>query len=394
MELEEQARELLRKNRRAQGEHQYTVPSPGTYPYQWLWDSCFHAIALSHFDPKAAQDEIRSLFSAQLPNGMIPHMIFWEKKWLKPYFLAWRNRRTSSITQPPMIAYALWEMHSKHEDTAFLESLYEPLLNFYRYFIEKRDPWGHHLVSIINPDESGEDNSPRFDEPMGAKSTISFLRHMYERWRLVEANRHAGFNEKKCMRENFWVCDVPFNVILACNLQALGRIASLLGHKEGKRFAADNEALIRKAMREHMFEDGVFWPVNGGELQKLKVATWAHFIPMFAGLYTKEEADAVMERHFRNEQTFRSPYGIRSVSREEPSYGPNKFWRGPVWLAPQWFIYKGLRRYGYNDEANFIRSTFAKCVHQSSFREFFNPETGEGRGAKNFTWGTLVLDME
>jgi len=393
MDLEANARALLLKNRRRRGEHQYTVPSPGTYPYQWLWDSCFHAIALSHFDPEAAKEEIRSLFAAQLPNGMVPHMIFWEKHLLLPYFLIWHNQSTSSITQPPMLAYALWEMHRKHPDMAFLKEVYAPLMRFYRYIIEKRDPWKNHLASIINPDESGEDNSPRFDTLMGVKSGVSFLRHMYERWRLVEANHHDHFNEANCMRQNFWVNDVPFNVILLCNLQALGRIASLMEDAEGERFAADNETLIRRAMREHMFEDGVFWSVDGKDNRKFKVATWAHFVPLFANLYTKKEADEVMERHFRNEKTFRSPYGIRSVSREEPSYGSNKFWRGPIWLAPQWFIYKGLRSYGYTEDADFIRDTFSKCVHQSSFREFFNPETGEGRGARNFTWGTLALDM-
>jgi len=28
------------------------------------------------------------------------------------------------------------------------------------------------------------------------------------------------------------------------------------------------------------------------------------------------------------------------------------------------------------------------------FREYYNPFTGEGMGARGFTWGGLVLDME
>ncbi len=394
MSLESRAEELLRNNRRHHAGHQYTVPSPDIYPYQWLWDSCFHAISLSYFDPIAAREEVRSLLAMQYDNGMLPHMFFWKKSMTKPYFLAWENKKRSSITQPPMLAYAIWEIHRKYPEDQFLEEIYEPTLNYYRYLIEHRDLRDHHLVSIINPDESGEDNSPRFDAAMGAPSNISFYRHMYERNKLVEKNRVCDFNAEICMRQNFWVKDVPFNVILIRNLQALGHIASYLGHKQGEHFATLHGKLMRDAMREHMFEDGVYWSVMGPKHEKIKVATWAHFVPMFASLYTQAEAEAVVRNHFRNDLTFRSRFGIRSVSMKEESYRSDGFWRGPIWLSPQWFIYKGLRAYGFKDEAAFVKSAMYNNVDSSNFREYFNPETGEGLGAKHFTWGTLILDMK
>ncbi len=393
MSLEAEAEQLLRKNRRWYKQHQYTVPSPEVYPYQWLWDSCFHAIALCYFDPIAARNELRSLLAMQYEDGMIPHMIFWRKIAHRPYFLAWENQSKSSITQPPMIAYAAWEVHRKHPEDAFLEEIYEPLLKYYRYLVERRDPIDEHLIGLINPDESGEDNSPRFDAAIGAASDISFFGHMFERNKLVEKNRSCGFNEEICMRENFWVRDVPFNVITIRNLQALGHIASFLGHKQGEHFATTHAKLMRDAMRATMFEDGVFWSTMGQDNQKIKIHSWSHFIPMFADLYTKAEADAVMKTHFRNDQTFRSSFGIRSVSKQEPSYRSDGFWRGPIWLGPQWFIYKGLRAYGYKEDAMFVRDAMYQNVEQSNFREYFNPETGEALGARRFSWGTLLLDM-
>jgi hypothetical protein len=35
-----------------------------------------------------------------------------------------------------------------------------------------------------------------------------------------------------------------------------------------------------------------------------------------------------------------------------------------------------------------------KLIEHNGFREYFNPETGKAYGAHNFTWGTLVLDMQ
>lgn len=393
MDLHKEARELFARNRRETDGHIYTVPSPETYPYQWLWDSCFHAITLAHFDIEAAKAELRSLVSKQFPDGMIPHIIFWDKTIHRPYQLAWSSADTSSITQPPMLAYAVWEIHRRSPDAQFLEDMYQPMLSFYKYLVEKRDPQDHHLAGIINPDESGEDNSPRFDEPMHVPPDISFAKHILERYELVRLNSVCNFDAEICMSKNFWVKDVPFNVILIRNLQALGHIASFLGHKSGEHFAELNEKLVKDAMREKLFADGVFWSAMDHTYTPLKVATWAHFIPLFADLYTKEEADQLMDRHFNNTETFRAPFGIRTVSKQEPTYREDAFWRGPIWFAPHWFIYKGLRGYGYADEAAFILRANLSLLERNGFREYFNPETGEAHGAHHFTWGALTLDM-
>ena len=52
-ELRVAARRLLLGNRKVGVErltgrrYAYVCPSRGRYPYQWLWDSCFHAIVLA-----------------------------------------------------------------------------------------------------------------------------------------------------------------------------------------------------------------------------------------------------------------------------------------------------------------------------------------------------------
>lgn len=391
--IQERSIELLRKNRRTTNGHTYTVPSPGRYPYQWLWDSCFHAIVLAKFEPEIAIAELRSLLSRQLSNGLVPHMILWEPKITRPYSFGWGMQGTSSITQPPMIAYAAWEIYKHTNDDAFLRELFPRMLAYYTHLVEKRDPHDHHLASIINPDESGEDNSPRFDKPMHVPPGISFLGHMRDRWKLVAANRTCNFDAETCMHERFWVKDVPFNTIFVKNLDALARIASLIGEEKAEHFATLNAGLVREAMRERMFAEGVYWSVMGAEHEQLRVASWAHFMPLFADLYTKEEAEVVIRTHFSNTESFRSLFGIRTVSKQEPSYRTDGFWRGPVWFAPHWFIYKGLQAYGFAEEAKWIRDTSLELVDRHGFREYFNPETGAAYGARDFTWGTLVTDM-
>ncbi len=394
MDLTEAAHTLLLANRRKTKDgHQYTVPSPSTYPYQWLWDSCFHSIILATFDADAAKAELIALLSRQQKNGLVPHLIFWQPKITRPYQVAW-EKGISSITQPPMIAYAAWEIYEKTGDKAFLREIFNQMVAFYKYLIEMRDPHDHHLISIINPDESGEDNSPRFDIAMRVKSNISFFSHMYKRHELIAMNRTCAFDPLVCMQERFWVKDVPFNTILVKNLEILEKIATVLEEKEIASFAKLNHDLIKFTMREYLMAEGVFWSAIGLEHGHLKVATWSHFIPLFAGLYTPEEASELIRKHFHNPETFHSEFGIRTVSKEEPSYRSNGFWRGPVWFAPHWFIYKGLVDYGFKEEAEWLRSVSRGLIEKHGFREYFDPESGRAYGAHNFTWGTLVLDME
>src|SRR3989344_5180038 len=164
MDTDSDPRKVMEENRCTTGGHMYTQPSKDHYPYQWLWDSCFHAIILSHYDPAAAQEELRSLLSKQFADGMVPHIIYWTPGIL--HLFRWGMEGTSSITQPPMIAYAAWQVYRSTSDKSFLESLFPALFFVFPFPLHKPDPPQPPLIGIINPDESGEDNSPRFDSPL------------------------------------------------------------------------------------------------------------------------------------------------------------------------------------------------------------------------------------
>ena len=394
MDILHEVRKLLEENRRITDGRQYTVPSGDHYPYQWLWDSCFHAIILAQYDVESAKAEIKSLLSKQFSSGLVPHIIYWSPGIL--HFFRWGVEGTSSLTQPPMLAYAAWEIHRRSEDSSFLASIFPALIAYYRFLLTERDPHGHHLASIINPDESGEDNSPRFDVPLGVTPAVSLKDHLAKRTELVDRNRECNFDAGNCMRDFFWVKDVLFNTVLVENLRVLAKIAAHLKRAEYESSFKRAAEAVAGAMREHMFEDGVYWSTMGVDFVKLKVATWAHFMPLFAGLYTGEEAKTVVSKHLKNPDTFYAPFGIRTTSMQEMSYRPEAedfSWRGPAWIGAHWFIYCGLMRYGFAEEAADIREKSKVLLERSGFRECFNPETGKGLGAHNFTWGALVLDM-
>ena len=94
-------------------EYRFHCPDAHKFPAQFLWDSCWHAIALRHLDPAAARDELRTLLRALEPDGFLPHTILWHRPVRLSrrfhYSLQRRSDRVTRTIQPPFVAFA-WEL--------------------------------------------------------------------------------------------------------------------------------------------------------------------------------------------------------------------------------------------------------------------------------------------
>ena len=80
--------------------------------------------------------------------------------------------RTSGIVQPPVHATAVWQVYRNAPDVeraeAFLRELMPRLAAWHDYLYRERTRDGEGLVEIWHPWESGIDNSPLWDEALGA----------------------------------------------------------------------------------------------------------------------------------------------------------------------------------------------------------------------------------
>lgn len=390
---------VLTRNQHTANGFRYTKPSRDTYPYQWLWDSCFHAIIYTHLDHDYAKDELRAVLAKQWPDGMVAHVTYWEPSEI--FAVDWGKPETSSLTQPPLIAYALWRVYEVTNDTDLVAELYPKLARYHTALWEQRRLKDRDLLGIINPDESGEDNSPRFDTALELTHTHHVEDNLKKRHELFAAHRACNYEANRCTHEHFWVEDVPFNVFAIASLEAMQRLAVVSGNDPSpwRRHAK----AIAHALRTHCFANGSFWSTTGEQATRIETDTWARFAPLFIGLYTQSEATALVTEHLRDETRYSLPYGLPTVAATNPSYDPNEptwgeawqhpHWRGPIWMLPHWCVYHGLQRYGFVDDAKQLRDKSIRLLQQSGYREYFHPETGIGMGAQGFTWGGLVLDM-
>jgi len=91
---------------------------------------------------------------------------------------------------------------------------------------------------------------------------------------------------------------------------------------------------------------------------------------------------------------FWGDYVIPTISRDNPAFKDQQYWRGTIWPPTNYLVYQGLKRYREDLLAAefagksarlFMKSwnTFGLC------RENYNSITGEGGGQKYQSWGPL-----
>ena len=415
-ELKKQAKKVLERNSKKHNGYSYFVSDYKKYPFQFYWDSCLQAVAMSIFDGKRAEDEIYSLLSKQFPDGCMPYMTAWEKPsfpwsiFIKAANWIGSDGRANLSTAPMLSAFATWEIYKRTENKSFLEKVVPELAREADYLGVQRDLLDDGLVVIVHPLESGTDESPVYDEimriprPKGLRWLSHFLFYakvslLMRRYRSVDYDL-----EKISNMELFLVEDMTSNSIFTRSLRAMGEILSEIGEREAARIYIAQAEKIAKRLEEKCWDeiDGIFYTRYGTRKERkfAKVKTASGLLPIFTGIIEKGKVDMLIEKHLKNSLEFWTPYPISFVSTDEPSHKSGvlpfpwpTLWRGNTWMIMNWMITIGLLEYGYKEIARDITNRSAEMISRSGFREFYNSFSGRGYGARNIGMATSIVDM-
>jgi len=376
-----EAERVLRQNwvvgRRGEAPFSYTEPSPGRYPWQWYWDSCFAAIVWRRFEPARSRMELESLLAAQRPDGFVGHTIFWRSRvsGLRLLFYNVPNRRAeqTETIQPPLLAWA-WRI-------AVGDPNEEPRIACQIDWLRRnRDLEGDGLLWIVQPDESGLDASPKFEEVWGARANgrIGFPL-------LVHRNRRLGWDARRIRDAGRPVlCEVLVNTLWSLSLQALGRPSATAALVD--RLWDEGRGLFRDEAQP------------GG--MRPRTLTWSSLAPLALPDLPEKIGRRLIEEHLLNEREFLTPVAPPSVAVGERGYEPDggrgpirRYWRGPTWVNSAWLVWLGLRRLGYEKEAERLASGVIAAAAREGLREYYDPRNGKGLGAKDFAWSALIAEL-
>lgn len=411
-----------------------TKPSRSLYPHQWNWDSGFIAIGMAHLDTGRAMKELETLFDAQWTNGMLPQIVFNPEE-LGHYFPEpdfWQTERspdapegklTSGITMPPVHAIAAEKIYEaaggKHKAVEFLKDLYPRLMALHEYLYRERDPRDEGLVYIRHPWESGIDNSPTWDGPLGRiaidkpslpKYERKDLDHAvdpsmrpsdddYDRYvYLVDLFRNASYDEAR-IRDKcpFLIQDPLFNSVLCRANESLARIAEIIGESPEK--ARQWFEKTARAIREKLWhgERDIFDAYDLVADTLIEVDTAAGFIPLFGGAATREQAEMIFQR--LNSSAFcalhqGNCFTVPNYDTSRDDFSRTNYWRGPIWININWMLAQGLRRYGYTLKADSLQKDLLQLPIRFGFYEYFDSFEGTGYGSPDFSWtAALFIDL-
>jgi hypothetical protein len=406
-----------------------TRASARLYPHQWSWDSACIAIGYAGSNQTRAQTELRWLFAGQWADGLLPHIRFADNARYFPGPEFWQTHRspnapehpqTSGIVQPPVHATAVWRVYRRARDgdqaKAFLQELMPGLVRWHEYLYRERTRGDDGLVEIWHPWESGMDNSPLWDEALAritpARGAIPDYERVdldfvdaaqrptdaeYDRYAyLVKLYRDWGYDSSR-IREGspFAVYDVLFNSLLVQANRDLAEVARVL--------ELDPEPFEAWAERTAAGLDARLWDAAEGSYgdfdvragRRVRAQTSAAFAPLFAGIPTPERARHMLDRLLASSVAVDGAGRVvTSVAPGDANYDPALYWRGPVWPMINWVLHAGLRRYGFVDEAQEIRTALLELVRREGFWEHYNATTGRGQGTEQVSWtAALVLDL-
>ncbi|NVM55324.1 MAG: hypothetical protein HWN66_16575 [Candidatus Helarchaeota archaeon] len=406
-EVKEKARAVLEGNLVAGENFFYTCPSTGTYQHQWLWDSSFHAIIWTYFDPENAKKELISLVANQFENGMLPHMNYWKSAsgllprlsdWL--FGRLWPEKNRSYITQPPVIAQAVEAVFLKTQDKNFLAHMINPLKRYFDWLHLERNERisGDGLVSVVHPWETGMDLLPIWDHIHKIKRFFAWRASLFIIKVIKQYNKVDWDIERIKELDLFLVKDVAFNVIYILNLVSLANLCDSLDQRDQGDVYRSRAKTAQIALETKCWDDKTefFYSIHSIEDTILPEITISGLFPICLDI-TRKKLDALVKEHLLNEDEFWLSYPIPSVAKSSSKFKAKGssmvLWRGPTWLNCNWYIVKGLQHHGFDDYASEIIQKMVEMIKISGFREQYNPFTAQGYGAKNFGWSTLIVDL-
>ena len=144
---------------------------------------------------------------------------------------------------------------------------------------------------------------------------------------------------------------------------------------------------------------GVFW-----KSLPIRIAVWSGFLPMLAGIATKEEAEE-LRKHLHDEEAFGSDFGVVTLAKNEKMFNieatnnPSN-WLGPIWLVANYCVFKGMLNYGFFEEAGELCEKSVRLLERDieksgCMHEYYDPFTGEPVMNGGFiNWNMLVLNMQ
>ena len=363
----------------ADGAHE-SRPAPDDWTV-FGWDSFFNALALATVSRRLAWDALLAGLDSRYPNGNVPN---------------WRSRHggTPDRSQPPIGSFAALKLHLTCPDEDALAAAWPGLRAWSDWWVA--DKGGRPRREGLTPGLLA----------WGSDSALVPARGQLPEWE-VGASGHqraaweSGQDDLPLWEEAEWdperevlsMSAVDLCSYRALDLECLSRIGRILGDPATARELEAERRHLVATMKEVLWSDatGLFLDeLPTGHSPRVAAS---NFLPLIAGVPSARQAER-MVGVLRDPARFWGDWVLPTISRDDPAFDDQQYWRGSIWPPMNYLVLQGLRRYGFDEVASELAwkgaLMFLADRRRTGFcRENFDARSGRGRGHRFQSWGPL-----
>ena len=340
----------------------------------WLNDTVINAFLVALFDLDQARENLSLVLAGATPEGNLPCILTGNDQWV-------------DRTQTPIASLIVWQLWLRSGELSLLRAAWPVLSRNNDWLFATRDGNGNGILEfgssplgrglyrgtkLAAKDESFMDNSPIHDEARFVADTATL----------------------DCE-------DVGLNCLACLDSEMLASIADALDLPEAERYR-ERAARLRAIITVHFWDDRRKIFANrlwSGSFVKSVAPT--SFYPLLCDALDADQRRHLLI-HLEDKHAFGGSIGLPSVSRADPAFVDNTYWRGRVWPILNWLVWLGLHRAGEHEAAARLAEK-GRALFFASFRdrrlcpENYNATSGEGLDQPDtdpfYSWSALLPYM-
>lgn len=344
------------------------------------WDTFFAALMASTDNKELAYLNALAIASEVTEKGFVPN------------FTANNDIKSRDRSQPPVGSMVAMEIYKKYGEEWFLKEIYPNLFRWNGWFAENRmtdegymcwgsnkyEPTAGRYFEVYDTGnlqgaafESGLDNSPMYDD--------------------------VAFDEKT---ELSLLADVGLMGLYIKDCNCLIEMSKIVGNEENIPVLERRLAKVEAALLTLWSDaDGIFKNKNlaTGELSGRISPT--NFCALYSSKVTSDQKESMLKRYFYNPLEFWGDFIMPSISRQDPGYKDQTYWRGRIWAPMNLLVYEAFKDASLSDDAKILAEKSRGLLLQEwnahgHVHENYSGDDGWGCGVGNsdkfYHWGGLL----
>ncbi len=309
-----------------------------------------------------------------------------------PNFGASDDNKSRDRSQPPVGSLVVLRLWERFGDDWVVKELFPALYRWNTWFFEHRTlpdgtmAWGSEKFAPKNGRyfevhdtgnlqgakfESGLDNSPMYDG--------------------------AGYDEESHL---MLLSDVGLSGLYIEDCRCLIRLAGIAGENE-------KIPVLEERMEKAEAALATLWNPETGiyENRDFAAGKFSHRISptnlysLFSSKVTAEQKRSMSENYLKNPEELGGEFMLPSISRSDPAFPDQDYWRGRIWAPMNYLVYEALTEAGMEEEKALLAASSKKVLlkewrEHGHVHENYSGYDGQGCDKPNsnnfYHWGGLM----